>query len=254
MIIKSKVIAMMTIPFTVSLAATDEVVIIEAFEIVINPIRQRLAQIEKAYSAFRDDSLVRRYQNGDDQVLIANLEFQQIFAATTEAQRQTAGYFDPRFNGQYDPTGYVKGWAIETIFKNYLVPLLDDPRITAVCLNGGGDLQVASRSDRDFSWQIGVEDPQNLQVLIGAYALANGAMATSGTSKRGQHIKVAGAQDLLQVTIIDRDLTQADIWATAGIAAGWDNFQPLIKQHCLSGMAVTKSQVIEFDRGVMTDA
>lgn len=99
-----------------------------------------------------------------------------------------------------------------------------------------------------------MEDPQNLQVLVGAYALANGAMATSGTSKRGQHIKVAGAQDLLQVTIIDRDLTQADIWATAGIAAGWDNFKPLIKQHRLSGMAVTKSQVIEFDRGVMNDA
>ncbi|WP_304250710.1 FAD:protein FMN transferase [Limosilactobacillus gastricus] len=252
--IKSQVIEMMTIPFTVSLAASNEDVLNETFALIMKPIRQRLAQVEQNYSAFRADSLVCRFQNGEDQLLIENPEFQHIYAATKEAQLQTEGYFDPMFNGKYDPTGYVKGWAIEMIFKAYLRPLLVDPRIDGVCLNGGGDLQVASRSDRDFTWHIGIENPQDLQNLVGAYAITNGAVASSGISKRGHHIKVYGEADLLQASIIDQNLIVADVWATAGIAAGWDHFKELIKAHQLSGMAVTKSKIIEFDCGVMTNA
>lgn len=252
--IKSQVIKMMTIPFTVSIAASTDDVLNETFALIMKPIRQRLAQVEQNYSDFRADSLVTRFQNGEDQLLIENSEFQQIYAATKEAQLQTEGYFDPMFSGKFDPTGYVKGWAITRIFNESLRPLLADPRIDGVCLNGGGDLQVASRSDRDFTWHIGIENPQDLQKFIGAYAIANGAVASSGVSKRGHHIKVFGEADLLQVSIIDPDLVMADVWATAGIAAGWDRFKELIKDHRLSGMAVTKSKIIEFDRGVMTNA
>ena len=130
--IKSQVIKMMTIPFTISIAASTDDVLNETFALIMKPIRQRLAQVEQNYSAFRADSLVTRFQNGEDQLLIENSEFQQIYAATKEAQLQTEGYFDPMFSGKFDPTGYVKGWAITRIFNESLRPLLADPRIDGV--------------------------------------------------------------------------------------------------------------------------
>jgi thiamine biosynthesis lipoprotein len=51
-------------------------------------------------------------------------------------------------------------------------------------------------------------------------------MATSGSAERGHHIwnpKAAGkepAHEFVQVSVIARDLVEADVWATAAFAEG----------------------------------
>ncbi|WP_257593996.1 hypothetical protein [Lactiplantibacillus plantarum] len=37
---------------------------------------------------------------------------------TVIAEEMTSGAFTANFSGQYDPTGIVKGWAIERTFQN----------------------------------------------------------------------------------------------------------------------------------------
>lgn len=245
--IKSETFEKMTIPFTVSIAAEYSFLALEYLQAVVPQIKKELTRIENEYSPFIETSLVSRYQSGEEKILFENDEFQEIFSATITAKEITDGAFDPYFSHQYDPTGYTKGWAIEKIFRQILHPLLVDKKVSGVCLNGGGDLQFESQNH--FSWKIGIENPLNLQQIIASYHLENGSLATSGISKRDQHINVVGTADLMQVTVYANNLTYSDIWATAGISAGETLFNQLISQFKLTGFYVNQGGNIAIFEG-----
>lgn len=246
--IKSEIFEKMNIPFTVSIASEDSFLAFEYLQKVVPKLKKELNRIENDYSPFIETSLVSRYQAGEDRILLENNEFQEIVAATLTAKTYTDEAFDPYFSDQYDPTGYTKGWAIEKAFGQVLHPLLGDQKISGVCLNGGGDLQFESQNY--FFWNIGIENPFNLQEIIASYHLENGSVATSGRSKRGQHIKTVSKSDLVQVTICANNLTYSDIWATAGMAAGETLFNRLISKFKLTGFYMKQDgNVVIFDRG-----
>lgn len=157
-------------------------------------------------------------------------EFAQIYALAEQAKQLTHGHFDPMHAGQYDPTGIVKGWAIEQAHKRFLMPLITSGQCDAAALGGGGDIQTAVASSSDFVWRIGVQDPANTNATLRTITLRNGAVATSGTSKRGEHI-TRSAHDLAQATVVDDHLTFADMWATAAISAGERTFRDIIAQN-----------------------
>ena len=151
------------------------------------------------------------------------------------AQGITEGYFDPHFDGKFNPTGLVKGWAIEKIFDKELLPLLNQPEIVGVSLNGGGDIKTAVTNQNGFVWNVGIENPTNSNSIIGQYALTNNGIATSGISKRSEHIK-RNPSSLKQATVISDSLTEADVWATAIMAAGTQQGFDLIRKNELSGV------------------
>lgn len=246
--IKSETFEKMAIPFTVSIAAEDTFLACRHLQKVVPQLKKELSRIENDYSPFIETSLVSRYQKGEKTVLFDNDEFQEIFAATIMAKDLTVGAFNPYFSDQYDPTGYTKGWAIEKVFGQVLHPLLGDKEISGVCLNGGGDLQFESQNH--FFWNIGIENPLSLQEIISSYHLENGAVATSGRSKRGRHIKIMGKADLEQVTIYSNSLAYSDIWATAGMAAGGTLFNRLISKFKLTGIYMKQNgDLVIFERG-----
>jgi thiamine biosynthesis lipoprotein len=76
------------------------------------------------------------------------------------------------------------------------------------------------------AWRVGIEDPHDAQRLVASVEVRRGAVATSGTAHRGQHITDArtgqAAQALASVTVVADDLTWADIDATAAYAMGRD--------------------------------
>lgn len=251
-IIKANVVEAMTVPFTISVAATDEGLAYEYLGSVTPLIEADLKRVDARFSPFKDDSLVSRFQRGEDSLLALDREFQQVYGAVSVAKDQTEGLFNPYYGGKYDPTGYVKGWSIQTAFEKHLTPLLEDSRVVGVCLNGGGDMQFASQ--HDFTWNIGIEDPRDLQSYLAAYQLTNGAVATSGYSKRGHHIQAVKEDDLLQVTVVDDQLSFADVWATAGMAAGQAEFDALIAKYRLSGLYLTQTgQLVVFNRGAINN-
>lgn len=242
----------MTMPFTLSLKVTDE----EAGQVLIDQmshsVHQDLMRLEQKFSAFKPDSLLTRYQRGQGDALL-DREFQEVYLTALAAQEDTLGGFNPYFDGDFNPTGLVKGWAIEKIFKASLQPLLQKPWVEAVCLNGAGDLQLAVSPLSDFSWSVGIEKAQNPSELIAKLSLREGAVASSGLSKKGRHIQGASSATS-QVTIIDRQLTTADIWATALMALAEDQVQELIASRRLSGLYQTAEKTIYFQHGVIQHA
>lgn len=114
-------------------------------------------------------------------------------------------------SGVLDPSGVVKGWAVERAARFLReVPDLD------FCLSAGGDM--VCRSSRE-PWQIGIENPLDPTRLIAKVPVRVGAVATSGTAHRGQHMwGVDGG--VASVTVIADSLTWADIDATAAYALG----------------------------------
>ncbi|MBW1606169.1 FAD:protein FMN transferase [Lactobacillus sp. Sy-1] len=251
--IKSVVIESMTIPFTISIAGHDDQLVKQLLQQLIQPVQAGLEVVNKRYSTYLEGSLVNDFRNGDDDLLKRDAEFKQVYDACLKAKAITNGYFDPfDDNDLYDPLGYVKGWAIKRLFQTELLPLMKHPEIDGVCFNGGGDLQFAGTGD--FKWTIGIEDPKATNQLVASYQLQNGGMATSGYSKRGEHIRVNGAPDLLQVTTYSSSLTKSDIWATAGLAAGEAEFRRLIQANKLTGCFVNQNhQLSYFSGGMITN-
>ncbi|SDB20432.1 thiamine biosynthesis lipoprotein [Streptococcus henryi] len=247
----SRVLEAMTIPFTLTLVVKDKHEGEVLMEELLSTVQTELNRIEANYSAFLPDSLICRFQTGDKNVLL-NSEFQHIFAIVTQAYLQTDGLFNPYYNGVFDPTGFVKGWAVEKIFREKLLPLFQKQTVEALCFNGGGDMQFASKDESNFSWVVGIEDPNDLTKICARLKLKTGAIATSGYSKRGRHIQVSENSQIKQLTIIENNLGDADIYATAGLVANQEQFQNLVHKHQLTGLYVTDQGTHFFKEGVMS--
>lgn len=236
--LKTAVIDKMTIPFTVRLALNDEAPeLSQLFKELISEITADLTDVDETFSPFKSTSLVTQFRAGDGSPLLTSTAFAEVFSLAQIARQETDGYFDPFFDGNYNPTGLVKGWAINQIFDQRLRPLLADPAIVGVSLNGGGDIVVAIDEQTNFRWQVGIEDPFDDTMILGQYELRNQAIATSGISRRGEHIKRMRSS-LQQVTIVSDTLVFADTWATAGMAAGTEMLLKLIAKYQLTGVLV----------------
>ncbi|MGQ7462032.1 FAD:protein FMN transferase [Streptococcus suis] len=242
----SRTVEAMTLPFTISLAVTQASPLEEELERLSLSILSELEGLEEKFSAFRSSSLVCRFQDGDRSVLL-DQEFQEVFALAEMAYQETEGAFDPYYKGMYDPTGLVKGWVIEKIFQNKLHPYLQHPDVEAICLNGDGDMQFETKDTSDFIWKIGIENPENLQEILAVFTAKNGAIATSGYSKRGQHIQAKN--DLQQITFMDTSLTRADVWTTAGLSMPENALKEAIAQQQLSGLYIKSQQLHFFQKG-----
>jgi thiamine biosynthesis lipoprotein len=129
----------------------------------------------------------------------------------------------------FDPTGLVKGWAVEQAFDR-LVQRLATLGDHDVLMSAGGDIVVNCRRIDTPDWSIGLEDPRDRSRLVMTIPLRRGAVATSGFAARGQHVVDPGTgrppAALLSATVIGPSLTWADVYATAALvkgdgAAGW---------------------------------
>lgn len=206
---------------------------------VTDQVHAYLDQIDQDFSTFKPTSLVSRYQRGELAENEFTEQFKDIMTYTTRAESMTDGAFNPYFAGKYDPTGMVKGWAIEHAFEAYLEPLLRTEQVTAVVLNGAGDMKVGVMESSDFEWNIGIADPTDNTKMIYQLDIQNGAIATSGMGDDGQHIQPLGLESSLkQATIISDNLIDADILAVAAVAMGRDRFIAYADEYDANGLLV----------------
>ncbi|APB87168.1 MULTISPECIES: FAD:protein FMN transferase [Lactobacillaceae] len=229
----------MTMPFTIMIVSEPDSLSESRWHTTVTLIQTYLDHVDHLFSPFRSDSLVTQYQRHSLAVTNFNAEFQEVFALTVIAEEMTSGAFTANFSGQYDPTGIVKGWAIERAFQTYLKPLLNTGAI-AVALNGAGDIRVGALVDSGYEWPIGIEDPEDTGQMLREIKIANGAVATSGSSKRGDHIRrLDSANTLTQATIIATNLIDADMLATTAISMGQIPFQTFAETHKLNAILLT---------------
>ena len=133
----------------------------------------------------------------------------EVLARCEELRAETGGYFDVRAGGRLDPSGYVKGWAVQRAAAFGCGRFL---------IEAGGDMVLRG------SWRVGIRHPYERGALAAAITVADCAVATSGAYERGPHIldPFTGrpATGLSSVTVIGRDLGTVDAYATAAFAAG----------------------------------
>jgi thiamine biosynthesis lipoprotein len=117
-----------------------------------------------------------------------------------------------------DPTGLAKGWIAERALERLRVA-----GVAAAMVNAGGDVAAFGEPEPGRRWRIGVLDPRAPGALLGV-VLLDGAVATSGTYERGDHIVDPSsglpARELVSATVTGPDLALADALSTGLFAAG----------------------------------
>ena len=210
------------VKFTMGTAFTTQIVVERRTSEKLYPelkkISQNLSyyldQIDKKFSPFKANSELNQFRRGELDWLSLSEEMRYVIASCEQAKIVTEHAFDHYYSGVLDTTGFVKGWAIETAFQQYLAPLLGNPLIHAVNLIGGGDMQMKTRKDSNWTFTIGIVDPFDKKKAIYEVKMKSGAIATSGIMERGHHIENAD-NSLVQTTVIGESLQVVDVYATA---------------------------------------
>jgi thiamine biosynthesis lipoprotein len=182
------------------------------------------------FSPWKPQSQVSRIRRGELRLRDAEPRLREAAALCEEAAARTGGRFSawlPGPDGEpaFDPSGLVKGWAVEQAFTalGERLTWLGDHDLL-VC--AGGDIAVSCARLDTPDWRIAVEDPRDRARTLLTIPLRAGAVATSGTAARGDHVinpdTGAPPTALLSATVIGPDLTWADVYATAAFVSGPD--------------------------------
>ncbi|NJQ01457.1 FAD:protein FMN transferase [Streptomyces zingiberis] len=180
-----------------------------------------LHRVDELFSPFRPESELSRLVRGELSPGDCDPLVTEVLMLCEGAEEMSDGWFSPRFGGVTDPTGLVKGWAVERASE-----LLADAGAVDSCVNGGGDVQLRGRAGPGRPWRTGVGDPLRPgRVAVVVEGEGRLAVATSGTAERGCHIVdphtgAAPRHGLVSVTVLAEGLTAADAWATAAFARG----------------------------------
>ena len=186
-----------------------------------------LRRVDRVFSTYRPDSEISLLRAGTLPRELASPQVREVLDLCEQARRLTDGLFDadpprsgPGSDGRrlLDPSGLVKGWAVERA-AGALEPLHGLDWI----VNAGGD--VLGRAEHGPAWRVAIEDPRDRSRLLCVLPLRSGAVATSGTVARGQHITDPrtgrpAADQLLSATVVGPSLTWADVLATAAFVEG----------------------------------
>ncbi len=180
-----------------------------------------LHEVDATFSTYRDDSVVSRLARGELALDGCSAQVREVFALCERVSVDSKGFFSIRTGagGTLDPSGMVKGWAIERASD-----LLAAHGSRNHAVNGGGDIQLEGESAPGQPWRIGISDPRHSGQVLTVVAGSDLAVATSGMAERGTHIfdphTGAAADALASVTMVGRRLTFVDAYATAAYAMG----------------------------------
>jgi thiamine biosynthesis lipoprotein len=196
----------------------------------VRAVFDELRAVDVLFSPYRADSQVSAMDRGELAVADAHPLVREVVDLCREAATLTGGAFDawrPVAGGRpgttrFDPTGLVKGWAVQRAADHLGAGLWCD-----VAVNAGGDVAAHPGIEAPAAvaqWRVGIEDPADPARVLAVLPLVSGGVATSGTAHRGRHLTDprtgAPAAALASVTVTGPSLLWADVLATAAFVAG----------------------------------
>jgi FAD:protein FMN transferase len=196
----------------------------DAVATVVGAVFAELRGVDELFSTFKPGSQVSRVRCGELALADCDPVVREVADLCEAARERTGGWFDADLPGPdggraFDPTGLVKGWAVQRAARH--LTMLDEHDFL---VNAGGDVVVGCHRTDTPDWVIGIEDPDDGSRLLASVPLRVGAVATSGTAARGDHIVVPAtgrpATGLRSVSVIGPELLWADVYATAAFARG----------------------------------
>ncbi len=188
-------------------------------ESVIDTAITWLHQVDATFSTYRPDSEISRLGRGELALPDCSAEVREILDRCAALEVETFGYFSAYAAGSLDPSGLVKGWAIEKASDRLVAA-----GSTNHCVNGGGDVQCVGDALPGQPWRVGITHPLRPGALAGVAVGSGLAVATSGTAERGAHVldphTGLAPDELASVTVVGARLARADALATAAFAMG----------------------------------
>lgn len=205
---------------------------------VFSDIFDFLQAIDDRFSTYKSTSEVSQFNTGLPATLWSN-DLKLVLFLSEHTRRQTDGYFNINKGRKIDPSGLVKGWAIQLASNQ-----LRNQGYADFYIEIGGDVQTHGVSENNQPWIVGVRNPFNRQEIVKTVCLHNQGMATSGTYIRGQHIYNPHhpnqiLTELVSLSVIGPNIYEADRYATAAFAMGIQGI------HFIEGIAGLEGYMID---------
>ena len=189
---------------------------------VLDEIFSYFEYIDEKFSPFKKESEISMINSGRLAPNDWSNDVHSVFDLAERTKQETDGYFDiisPK--GLIDPSGLVKGWAI-----NNAVAMIKEMGYRNFFIDAGGDIAVGGRNGKGEDWTVGIRDPFRKTGIVKSIKLKDKTgVATSGSYERGEHIwnpknKAAAPKEIVSITVIGPDVYEADRFATAAFAMG----------------------------------
>lgn len=198
---------------------TVEVVDEQADPRVIDEVYADFRVLDQTFSPFVPGSAVSLINRGELDPLEAGDLVRQALDLCRLYEVATGGYFSAWIGGRLDPSGLVKGWAIDRACT-----LLDGRGYRNFFVDAGGDIQTRGVKGDAGPWRVGLRHPVERDRVMHVILAEGLAIATSGSYEKGDHIldphTGVAATDLVCLTVVGPDILSADVYATAAFAMG----------------------------------
>jgi thiamine biosynthesis lipoprotein len=154
----------------------------------------------------------------------AHPDVRAVLAMCEALRIDSGGAFDARGwspDGRLDPSGLVKGWAVQRAADDLEAAGTRDFAIAA-----GGDIVARGEPEPGRAWRVGIRHPRIVDRVAAVLAVNDLAVATSATYERGAHLRDPhtgeAAGGLQSLTVVGPSLTWTDAYATAAFVMGMD--------------------------------
>jgi thiamine biosynthesis lipoprotein len=178
-----------------------------------------LREVDARFSTYKLDSEISCLARGELRPEDCSPDVTTVLERCADMWRSTDGYFDSYATGSLDPSGLVKGWAVQVASERLVAAGSANH-----CLNAGGDIALRGGPRPGRPWRVGILHPFQPMSVAWVLATTDCAVATSGTYERGFHVinprTGQAARELCSVTLVGPDLVVADSYATAALAMG----------------------------------
>jgi thiamine biosynthesis lipoprotein len=205
-----------------------------------------LHEADEIFSLYKPDSPLSRLARGETSVAKCPPAVEAVWNLCEDWEKATDGYFSPfTLEHTFDPSGLVKTWAAQRA-----IDALVRKGVSDFTLNAGGDIWLSDELTDSKDWKVGIGKPvtvaseeAGLLTVVNLQNTEFRAIATSGSAERGEHIwnpqsasMVSG--NLVQVSILAKDLVTADVWATACFAQGESAIDRIAREPGIEGLFV----------------
>lgn len=204
--------------------------------------------LDETFSPFLETSAVSRINRREllpddaEDLVKQALHLCRLYEAATD------GFFSAWLNGALDPSGLVKGWAIDRACT-----ILDRYGCRNYYVDAGGDMQARGTNEHARPWRVGIRHPVRRDKVARVINASDLAVATSGTYEKGDHIvdphTGRAATELLSFTVAGPDILQADVYATAGFAMGKEGLEFVERTGGYEAYAVDRACIASWTSG-----
>ena len=183
-----------------------------------------LHEVDARFSPYLPDSEISRLVDGTLAERDAHPDVCAVLAMCDALRVDSDGAFDARrwsSDGRLDPSGLVKGWAVQRAADE-----LDAAGVRDFAIGAGGDIVTRGEPELGRAWRVGIRHPREADHVAAVLAVTDLAVATSATYERGAHIRDPRSgrapDDLQSLTVVGPSLTWADAYATTAFVLGLD--------------------------------